>query len=59
MVELFAVLVLTRTPDVSNPVLVVSNKGAPHASQVKRTFVEKAPNPLDGIMDSPAWKITA
>ena len=58
MVELFIVLRLTRSPDLSKgPVIVVTNNELPTPARLSEPV--KAPNPLDGIIISPAWKITA
>ena len=53
MVELFAVLRLTRTPDGSRSGPGCSQPGTPHASQVKRTLEEKARIPWTGLWIHP------
>ena len=47
MVELFAISPLTRFPDQSNPVVVVTNAELP--TPAKLNGPKGGPNPLDGI----------
>jgi len=53
MVELFAVLVFTRTPELLIPVIVVTNNELPTPARLNEPI--KAPSPLGGIIISPAW----